>query len=229
MSWITDKLFGLRQVFFGGSQLPERGALEFVGEGVTIEDDTVNKRTRVTIAGGGGSELITDGTPAALQQLGFRANGRPLAFASPADGYPADAYDLALLDDLSPKEGANKSPDSGALSTFWAVLFPAQSKAFELQAALVTPSQAIVGHASNYASIEFRAITGAVDPSTLLASITTQENMDELSPIAVEILNATIEPGQYVYVVINKVNSGVTLPAMYFNIRATPVLTYSAP
>ncbi len=54
MSWIRDKLLGLRAVFFGGEQLPGRGALEFAGDGVEVEDDPVNKRTLVTIAGGGG-------------------------------------------------------------------------------------------------------------------------------------------------------------------------------
>ncbi|WP_434042232.1 MULTISPECIES: hypothetical protein [Sorangium] len=54
MTWIRDKLLGLRAVFFGGERLPDRGALEFAGDGVTVEDDPVNKRTKVTITGGGG-------------------------------------------------------------------------------------------------------------------------------------------------------------------------------
>ncbi|AUX33150.1 MULTISPECIES: hypothetical protein [Sorangium] len=58
MSWITDKLLGLRAVFFGGEQLPERGALEFAGDGVEVEDDPANKRTKVTIAGGGGGPSV---------------------------------------------------------------------------------------------------------------------------------------------------------------------------
>ncbi|XXY23357.1 hypothetical protein WME88_27475 [Sorangium sp. So ce216] len=63
MSWITDKLLGLRAVFFGGSQLPERGAVEFAGAGVSVEDDPSNRRTKVTIAGGG--EAIGEVNPTA--------------------------------------------------------------------------------------------------------------------------------------------------------------------
>ncbi|KYF64523.1 hypothetical protein [Sorangium cellulosum] len=70
MSWIRDKLLGLRAVFFAGEELHERGALEFAGDGVTVEDDPVNKRTKVTITGGDGEAGDVDPTPDTLALRG---------------------------------------------------------------------------------------------------------------------------------------------------------------
>ncbi|WP_437948632.1 hypothetical protein WME98_49940 [Sorangium sp. So ce296] len=75
MSWIRDKLLGLRAVFFGGEQLPERGALEFAGDGVEVEDDPINKRTRVTVSGGG-AEGDVDPNPNTILQRGADGEGR---------------------------------------------------------------------------------------------------------------------------------------------------------
>lgn len=47
-------IFGIRRLFFGGAELPQRGDVEFLGPGVSVADNPVTKRTEVTIAGGGG-------------------------------------------------------------------------------------------------------------------------------------------------------------------------------
>jgi hypothetical protein len=51
LSWLDTLLFGLRQVWFDSAQLPERSAIEIVGDGVTVEDNTTSKRTIITIPG----------------------------------------------------------------------------------------------------------------------------------------------------------------------------------
>jgi hypothetical protein len=57
MSWLDDLLTGVRNVAFGGSALPTRETIVFEGTGVSVVDDSINKRTRVIVspAPGGGS------------------------------------------------------------------------------------------------------------------------------------------------------------------------------
>jgi hypothetical protein len=49
-------LLGLNRIFKAGTEVkPTRKILNFIGDGVTITDDEANKRTNITIDGGGGS------------------------------------------------------------------------------------------------------------------------------------------------------------------------------
>lgn len=50
LSWLDTLIFGVRQIWHDSAQLPERAAVEFAGDGVTIEDNTTTKRTVITIA-----------------------------------------------------------------------------------------------------------------------------------------------------------------------------------
>jgi hypothetical protein len=50
MSWITDKLLGIRRILFAGLEFPERGAVNFTGAGVTVSDNPSEKRTEIDIA-----------------------------------------------------------------------------------------------------------------------------------------------------------------------------------
>lgn len=54
LSWLDQLLFGVRKVFNGGTELPDRPAIKFTGAGVVASDDATNNLTLVTIAGGGG-------------------------------------------------------------------------------------------------------------------------------------------------------------------------------
>lgn len=47
---LSDLIFGLRAVFFGGSELPQRDTVEFAGN-VSVADNSTTKRTVVTIGG----------------------------------------------------------------------------------------------------------------------------------------------------------------------------------
>lgn len=77
MSWISDKLLGYRWVRAAIGLLPQRGEIEFAGEGVSVVDDATNKRTVVTIAGGGGGGLpISETPPTEAGQFYVDADGR---------------------------------------------------------------------------------------------------------------------------------------------------------
>lgn len=47
-------IYGVRRVYYGGAQVAERNALEFLGPGVSVADNATTKRTEITITGGGG-------------------------------------------------------------------------------------------------------------------------------------------------------------------------------
>jgi hypothetical protein len=64
MSWLDDLLTGVRNVAVGGAALPTRETLAFEGTGVSVIDDSINKRTRVIVSsapGGGGGGPPLDG------------------------------------------------------------------------------------------------------------------------------------------------------------------------
>jgi hypothetical protein len=230
LNWIDALFFGVRRIFFDGVEQPERPAVNFTGDGVSVADDPANNRTTVTISGGGGgSDLITADEPAALPQLGFRPNGRPRVFASPSDGLAAEACDVALLSDADINKCVNKGPDADATSTFWGVICPTVDREHELQYVTITPAQDITGHASNYALIRVWTIAGFGDTPTLLASRTTQSSIQESSPLSVTLSSTTIAAGTYVYATITKVGSGVSLPAMAIAIRANVRTDYALP
>ncbi len=58
LSWLDD-FFGPAVPRFEDTDLPKRPTVEYTGDGVTVTDDTVNNRTIVDIAAGGGDGPIT--------------------------------------------------------------------------------------------------------------------------------------------------------------------------
>lgn len=58
-SWLDALLFGVRQVFAGASQMPERPGISFSGAGVVVTDDPTNNRTSVVISAGGATPTGT--------------------------------------------------------------------------------------------------------------------------------------------------------------------------
>lgn len=50
LSILDTVLFGVRRVFSNGVELPERPAIAFAGEGVTVVDDVANNRTTITVS-----------------------------------------------------------------------------------------------------------------------------------------------------------------------------------
>lgn len=58
-----DQFFGPAVPRYSGTDLPKRGAVEYIGSGVSVADDPVNQRTQVTIATGGGAPPAGTGIP----------------------------------------------------------------------------------------------------------------------------------------------------------------------
>lgn len=70
MGWITDRLYGVRQIFGNGVLLPERGALNFVG--ATVADDPANARITVTYSA---TPLLDSATSAATPNTLAKRSG----------------------------------------------------------------------------------------------------------------------------------------------------------
>lgn len=101
LSWLDD-FFGKGIIQDEGTPLPSRGALNFVGSGVTATDDAANNRTNVTIGQGGTALNAGTGT---LNDVSTLISGAPAAavrfsgatptvngFANGTDGRPLIVY-----------------------------------------------------------------------------------------------------------------------------------------
>lgn len=87
-SYLDSLIFGIRDVFDKlGTKLPTRTALQFKGA-VTVEDDPENKRTIVTVTGGGGgvTELDGDVTGPSDDTTVEAIQGVPVDSTPPEDG-----------------------------------------------------------------------------------------------------------------------------------------------
>ncbi len=86
MGALGDLIYGYRRVFFGGAELPQRGALEFAGAGVVSTDDVANARTLVTIAGAASGAALPAGCSAltAVQDVATAGLSSNLALAANA-------------------------------------------------------------------------------------------------------------------------------------------------
>jgi hypothetical protein len=107
-TWIADKLLGIRRLLSAGVEFPERGAINFVGGGVTVADDATNKRTEVTIAtGAGGLTNITATAPMVVTtpSAGVRNLATPAATTSVAGLMPY--ADKRFLDSTHAGLGTN--------------------------------------------------------------------------------------------------------------------------
>ncbi|XXX73869.1 hypothetical protein WMF30_40105 [Sorangium sp. So ce134] len=113
MSWITDKLLGLRRIVFGSETKPERGTIEFAG-GVTVEDDAVNKRTVVTVTGGGGT---TNAEVSLTVNKGADASADADFWAVIVPPVSAD-YEVLVLT-IIPRFGIDGDPTNNATIRFW--------------------------------------------------------------------------------------------------------------
>lgn len=124
LSWLDSLLFGLRALWYGGAQMPERSALEFTGAGVSVADDASTKRTVITIPGASGSvasvsavaPLANTGTSTAPviemtgvisnTQHGSRGGGSLHAAATTSTAGFMSAADKTKLDGLPAPEDA---------------------------------------------------------------------------------------------------------------------------
>jgi hypothetical protein len=154
MSWITEKLLGLRRVVSGVETLPERGTLEFAGDGVTVADDTSNKRTVVTIAGGGTENalVLSETTPTEAGQFYVDGDGRlwgwsevwgspsPLVFELEQQREYADRFEGGAGSTITMLERALSIPDGF-------------SEAMNVTSAVWVPEGDLPANASNFAQV----------------------------------------------------------------------------
>jgi hypothetical protein len=249
MSWITEKLLGLREVFFGGSQLPERGALEFAGDGVEVADDTVNKRTVITISGGEGD---VDPTPDTLVQRGedgeIRAVRVELVGARVLSGDPTQLGDLGIdtstghpyvyIDGLGETpifresvRWSKTSPDAAASDTLSSPIFDAPGYLWTITGVRFIPRNDVTADGTDYADLIVQIMNGSSLVGTAARADTKPSGANATGPwFSDEPVSFVLDPSlafplngaYYARLTINKQGAGRIIPDGLLTMTVVP-------